>query len=64
MITTMKAILSQKPEIGMTASILGAVIPYIDTLSQIFQFIGLVTGVAIGVITLMIKINEWRHKNE
>lgn len=64
MITTMKALLSQKPEVGITASIMGAVMPLIDTFTPILQFIALATGVAIGLVTLAIKINEWRHKNE
>ncbi len=61
---TMKALLSQKPEVGITAAIMGAVMPLIDTLTPILQFIALATGVAIGLVTLAIKIKEWRHKNE
>ena len=61
---TIKAILSQNPEIGITATITGAVISIIDTLTPILQFIALATGVAIGLVTLAIKLKEWRNKNE
>ena len=50
--------LRQYPVIGIGTSIGGSALPFIEWLSPYLQFVGLVLGVTIGLITVVLKIKE------
>jgi hypothetical protein len=59
----MEQLLSKHPTIGVFSSIGGSILPTIEALTPLLQFSGLVIGLLIGAITLALKINEWKDKN-
>ena len=52
--------LSNQPEIGIVSSLGSGTIYWIGILNPILSFLTLVVGLIIGIITLAIKIKEWR----
>ena len=54
-------ILQRYPILGIVSSFGGCVLPLINYLSPIVQFLGMLVGVFIGIFTLLIKIKEWRN---
>jgi len=60
---TMDYIFNKHPELlGLTATIAGVMQSFIDYATPAIQFIGLCVGIAIGVVTLLIKIKELKKK--
>ena len=53
--------LKHHPSIGILSSGGAVAVPFIDFISPYLQFAALVVGLAIGFLTLAIKIREWRH---
>lgn len=58
------SLLAAHPSIGFSASIGAAILPYINALEPIFSLIGLMIGLAIGLVTLRIKLIELRRKRK
>ena len=52
--------LSEQPEIGIGTSLGSGLIYYLDILNPILSFCTLSVGLLIGLVTLAIKIKEWR----
>ena len=52
--------LSEQPEIGIGTSLGSGLIYYLDILNPIMSFCTLSVGLLIGLVTLAIKIREWR----
>ena len=53
--------LSNQPEIGIASSIGSGTLYWTGILNPILSFLTLVVGFVIGLITLAIKIKEWRR---
>lgn len=53
-------LLSDHPEIGILGSVGSFLLSLINNLTPVLQFIALIIGVAIGIVTLMIKWRDWR----
>ena len=54
----MKTLLSQHPWIGFLSSLLGSALPLIQFLTPYLQFIGLLVGVLVGIITLVGEVEK------
>lgn len=52
--------LSKSPEIGVLSSLVATVFPFIETVTPILQVMGLVVGLAIGILTAAIKYKEYK----
>ena len=52
--------LSEQPEIGIGTSLGSGLIYWMDILNPILSFCTLSVGLLIGLVTLAIKIKEWR----
>ena len=52
--------LNNEPEIGIFTSLGSGLVYFLDILNPILSFCTLVVGLLIGVVTLLIKIKEWR----
>ncbi len=52
--------LSEQPEIGIGTSLGSGLIYYLDILNPILSFCTLAVGLLIGLVTLAIKIREWK----
>ena len=57
----MENTLQKHPILGIISSIGVFILPYIEMLSPIIQFFGMIIGVLIGIFTLLIKIKEWKN---
>ena len=53
--------LREHPGLGMFSSVGGALQTLIDTSTPMLQYLALVIGVGIGILTLLIKIKELRR---
>jgi|TARA_R100001163_G_scaffold64430_2_gene58653 hypothetical protein len=56
----MEQLLSKYPILGVFSSVGGSMFPLIETLSPVIQFIGMIVGVFIGILTLLIKYKEYQ----
>lgn len=54
--------LSNQPEIGITTSVGSGLIYWMDILNPIMSFCTLLVGLLIGLVTLAIKIKEWKKR--
>ena len=52
--------LSEQPEIGIGTSLGSGLIYWMDILNPILSFCTLSVGLLIGLVTLAIKIKEWK----
>jgi hypothetical protein len=52
--------LNNQPEIGMLSSVGSGTLYWMDILNPILSFLTLLVGLLIGLITLGIKIKQWR----
>lgn len=52
--------LSNQPEIGITTSVGSGLIYWTGILNPILSFCTLLVGLLIGLVTLAIKIKEWK----
>jgi len=52
--------LSEQPEIGIASSIGSGTLYWTGILNPILSFLTLLVGLIIGLITLAIKVKEWR----
>lgn len=52
--------LSEQPEIGIVSSIGSGTLYWTGILNPILSFLTLLVGLIIGLITLAIKVKEWR----
>lgn len=50
--------LSSNPHIGISSSIGTSIIHWLDFVNPIISFLGMLVGLAVGVITLILKIKE------
>lgn len=53
--------LSNQPEIGIASSLGSGTLYWTGILNPILSFLTLLVGLIIGIITLAIKIQEWRE---
>lgn len=53
--------LREHPELGIMSSISGVLQTFLDTSTPLLQFLGLLIGVMIGLITLLLKLRELFH---
>lgn len=53
-------LLREHPGLGMFSSVGGALQTLIDTSTPVLQYLALVIGIGIGILTLFIKIKELR----
>ncbi|MBA95807.1 MAG: hypothetical protein CMP21_08845 [Rickettsiales bacterium] len=53
--------LSEQPEIGIVSSVGSGTLYWTGILNPILSFLTLLVGLIIGIITLAIKITEWRR---
>ena len=53
--------LREHPGLGMFSSVGGALQTLIDTSTPVLQYLALVIGIGIGILTLFIKIKELRR---
>ena len=56
--------LKHNPQIGMASSFGSAFVAWIDVLTPIATFISICIGIAIGLVTLGLKFNEWKKQNK
>ena len=56
-------LLDRKPMIGVTSVMLGVVMPLIEQLTPLLQFLGLLIGVLIGALTLFSMIRKTFFKS-
>ena len=56
-------LLKDNPAYGFLFTTTGALQAFIETSTPILQFIGLVVGVAIGIITFSLKLREVMRKD-
>jgi prepilin signal peptidase PulO-like enzyme (type II secretory pathway) len=64
-ITYVNSFLSEKPMVGMYSSFGGFIIPFIDAITPILQFLGVLVGLAVGIITFMVQMKNYRKpRNE
>ena len=52
--------LNNQPEIGIASSIGSGTVYWMGILNPILSFLTLIVGLFIGLITLAIKVKEWR----
>lgn len=52
--------LREHPGLGMFSSVGGALQTLIETSTPVLQYLALVIGIGIGILTLLIKIKELR----
>ena len=55
--------LRERPELGILSSISGVLQTFLDTSTPLLQFMGLLIGVLIGLVTLVLKLRELFRKN-
>ena len=60
MINNFKLLLASRPVIGVVSSGTVSVYAIIEKLSPVLQFAGLSVALAIGIVTLLIKLTEYR----
>lgn len=48
------------PQIGMASSFSSAVIGWLDIMTPVATFISICIGIAIGLVTLALKVREWK----
>ena len=53
--------LSNQPEIGITTSLGSGLLYWMDVMNPILSFCTLVVGLCIGLVTLAIKVREWKN---
>lgn len=53
--------LREHPGLGMFSSVGGALQTLIETSTPVLQYLALIIGVGIGILTLLIKIKELRR---
>jgi hypothetical protein len=53
--------LNQQPEIGIASTIGSASLYWMDIMNPILSFMTLFVGLMIGLVTLAIKIREWKN---
>lgn len=56
--------LREHPELGIMSSVSGVLQTFLDTSTPILQFLGLLIGVLIGLLTLMLKIRQLFRNTE
>jgi len=56
------AILDKKPLIGAFSAFLGGLIPFIEAITPILQFLGVILGLLIGVMTVIEKRRSIKTK--
>lgn len=54
--------LKEHPEYGLFSSVVASVQSFIETSTPVLQYVGLVLGILIGVVTLAIKLREAHKK--
>jgi len=52
--------LNEQPEIGIASTIGSSSLYWMDILNPVLSFLTLFVGLMIGLVTLAIKIREWR----
>ena len=57
-------LLQKHPILGILSGLMGSSLHFIEVLSPILSFIGLVLGVGIAAITLHLKLMEWKEKRK
>lgn len=58
------AFLQKHPLLGIISGLMGSSLHFINILSPILSFIGLVLGIGIAAITLHLKVLEWKEKRK
>jgi len=53
-------ILGDKPEIGIASSIGSGIVYWLDIINPILSCLSLIVGLSVGIVTLIIKIKQWR----
>ena len=53
-------VLGDHPVLGIRTSIGGSTLPFLDLLSPILSVAGMIIGILIGIVTLKIKLKEWK----
>lgn len=56
--------LGDHPVLGISSSIGGSTLPFLDLLSPILSISGMIIGILIGIVTLKIKLKEWKKIKE
>ena len=56
------AILDKKPLIGALSAFSGVLIPFIESITPILQFFGVIIGLLIGVMTVIEKRRSIKNK--
>jgi hypothetical protein len=56
--------LGRHPFVGASAALGGTASSFVEQIEPLLRVSGLVVGLAIGVITLMIKFREWKQKSK
>lgn len=54
--------LRKHPTLGFVTSLWAFLQPFLDTLTPILQFVALVIGIGIGVLTFRLKLMEYNEK--
>ncbi|MDX2000971.1 MAG: hypothetical protein SFW35_00935 [Chitinophagales bacterium] len=55
--------LREHPFFGMASALLASMQAFMDTSTPYLQYLALLLGVAIGFVTLLVKLRELRQKN-
>jgi hypothetical protein len=55
-------LLKEHPALGMLTSLFASLQSFMQTSTPVLQYLGLLLGTAIGLLTLLTKIREWRRK--
>lgn len=55
-------LLKEHPILGMLSSLFASFQSFMQTSTPVLQYLGLLIGIGIGVLTLLIKLKDLQHK--
>tara|TARA_R100000458_G_C8278259_1_gene254168 strand:+ start:3475 stop:3663 length:189 start_codon:yes stop_codon:yes gene_type:complete len=55
-------VLSENPSIGIATSVGSSAMYFFEVVNPVLTCISLIIGLSVGLITLIMKIKEWRRK--
>jgi len=57
---SLQQVLGDKPEIGIVSSSGAGLLYWLDIVNPILSCVSLIVGLSVGIVTLIIKIKQWR----
>ena len=53
-------VLGENPSIGITTTVGSSALYFLEVVNPVLTFISLIIGISVGLVTLIIKLKEWR----